>query len=928
MDSNMFNTSSLNYEEVGDFSKVINAEQDAFTKQNQTEYAARGAEAVRMANQRSQNFQKLGSLIKQGGQFAKELSEWNEANELLKSQKATDVIDKEIKPGETKKKEVVPVDQLPKGNTVSIDQKPKGKTTTIDEKDDEQKAEEELSAKSNEAGVEAKKITGNLEQEINSTDSTAAKEEYIAVSEGDMINDYSTRGAALTVDLTKDHQGFITENLTRKVKLEGMTEEQLANGGVSVQEAIRKGDLKLVAQLQRFWDQSWYAKSGIFRGGDNYLGRKQRLELLKKTNESTAAIYRKAVDGQYEKVKKAAEVTRQTDLAKDVNINGIKALVGDGTDKNSGYIAQYEYATGTKNTAYAYELAAIDLEKKIQDGSITIEAAEKMLEQEFKHRGTGKMTTLEQAQPEFYNRISKVIEKTKSLDYINGQNEQKLDIQTKVQAQLKHIKTNLKGEINEEQLRGLVEEITTDLNITESHPFYKELEPLLQYRTSEDKVDQDIIKALEADYYNPDSGGHIENLDERLNEINDPDLRDKYRKKYQKNQVLEIHKDAYKEDLKIVEDTIDKKLSRENNVSIRDPKNSKIVYNAKLDFKAKVEDYIFNKGMPPDVAFKKARQEVITNFSKKDDEGAVGGYYADDTLEAPLVKNRITTLKQATIAADLINDSNVQEDLLNSKEMLPGEAAHREELINYLSGNGPMPLYYLQVGVGAKNYTSHEVIQMRAKALGLTKEDGVLIPEAKLDKETKCLFSHFPGDGKAMRGLLNISNGKDIWTMDTSESAFNTTDILKSLEKNPRHESFVSPTGGARVNPTEISLGEVNTLMKEKGYGLYGGAGIYGHTTGDLNKAIEILGDDILTMPFNQQTQEMVEQALFMYNIMGKQRFMSIQSYFDQAPNYKISFSESEDLSSGFGDDFLTGYNATWCLDSSVADSIINDEEE
>ena len=164
--------------------------------------------------------------------------------------------------------------------------------------------------------------------------------------------------------------------------------------------------------------------------------------------------------------------------------------------------------------------------------------------------------------------------------------------------------------------------------------------------------------------------------------------------------------------------------------------------------------------------------------------------------------------------------------------------------------------------------------------------------------------------------------------MDTSESAFNTTDILKSLEKNPLHESFVSPTGGDRVNPTEISLGEVNTLMKEKGYGLYGGAGIYGHTTGDLNKAIEILGDDILTMPFNQQTQEMVEQALFMYNIMGKQRFMSIQSYFDQAPNYKISFSESEDLSSGFGDDFLTGYNATWCLDSSVADSIINDEEE
>ena len=136
-----------------------------------------------------------------------------------------------------------------------------------------------------------------------------------------------------------------------------------------------------------------------------------------------------------------------------------------------------------------------------------------MLNGEFVQRGTnGKKTTLEQAQPEFYNRISKAIEKTKSLNYLNKQNEQKLDIQTKVQAQLDHIKKNLGGEINEVQLRGLVEEVTNDLNITESHPHYKELEPLLQYRTSEDKEDQDIIKMLERDFYDPDNGGHIENL--------------------------------------------------------------------------------------------------------------------------------------------------------------------------------------------------------------------------------------------------------------------------------------------------------------------------------------------------------------------------------------------------------------------------------
>lgn len=930
----MFNTSQYNYEEVGDFSKAINAEQDAITKSNETEYAARGAEAVRMANQRSQNFQKFGQLIKQGGQFKKELDEWNEANELLKSQKATDEIDKELpSSGKTVKKEVVPIDQLPKGNTVPIDQGPKGKTVTIDKKDEaEQAAEDELSKKSNEAGVEAKKITGELQNEINETDSTAAKEEYIAVSEGDMLNDYSTRGAALTVDLTKDHQGFVTQNLTRKVKLEGMTDAQLEAGGVSVQEAIQKGDLKLAAQLQRFWDQSWYAKSGIFKGGDNFLGRKQRLALLKKTNETTAALYRKAVDGQYEKVKKAAEVTRQTDFAKNVNTDGIKALVGDGVDKNSGYIAQFEYATGVKNTPYAYELAAIDLEKKIADGSITITAAEKMLEQPFKHRATNKMTTLEQSQPEFYNRISKVIDKTKSLDYVNGQNEQKLDIQTKVKAQLDHIKTNMKGEINEEQLRGLVEEVTNDLNITESHPFYKELEPLLEYRTSEDKVDQDIIKKLEADFYDPENGGHIDNLDMRLNEINDPKLREKYRKKYDGSQILEIHKDEYKADLKIVEDHIDEKLGRESNVAIKSGINNQIVYNAKADFRLQVEELI-KKGVPPEVAIKKARQNVIATFEKKED-GQKGYLYLDSTIKenkgAANVGNRTLTLKQGTVAADLINNSEIQEDLLNSKDHLPGEKVHKEALINYLAGKGPMPLYYLQVGVGAKNYTSHEVIQMRGKALGLLKEGETTIPEARLDKETKGLFCHMPGDGKAMRGLINLSGGENMWTMpeNGTDTFPSSTDILKSLEKNPLHESFISPTGGKRIDPTVTSLGEVNDLMKHKGYGLYGGVGIYGHNTGDLNKAIEILGPDILEMPYDKNTQDMVEQALFMYNILGKQSYMNLQNYQKEIKPLNISFTESSDLAVSFDDDLYTGYNSPWCLDSGIAENLMNDEVE
>jgi len=483
------------------------------------------------------------------------------------------------------------------------------------------------------------------------------------------------------------------------------------------------------------------------------------------------------------------------------------------------------------------------------------------------------------------------------------------------------------GEISEVQLRGLVEEVTNDLNITEAHPHYKELEPLLQYRTSEDKEDQDIIKMLERDFYDPENGGHIDNLEMRLNEINDPVLRAAYRKKYTPSQILEVHKEDYKADLKIVEDFIDQTLKRESNVKFRDAENNQIVYNAKLDFKATVEDLI-GKGVAPSVAFKKAREKVIATFNEKDDKEGLGkGYkYLDATLAVPEVKNRTTILKSGQKAADMINNAEVQEDLLHSKEMLPGESNHKEATINYLSGNGPMPLYYLQVGVGAKNYTSHEVIQMRAEALGYTKEGKVVIPESKLDPSTKTLFCHMPGDGKAMRGLINISNGQNIWSEDYKDT---TGDILKSLEKNPLPESFVSPTGGKRINPTVTTLGEVNDLMKTKGYGLYGGVGLYGHTTGDLNKAVEILGEDILSMPFDKSTQQMVESALFMYNIMGKKMFTSISAYADSdlIKPLNISFTESAELTSGFGDDFYTGYNAAWCLDSSLTETILNEDE-
>ena len=72
----------------------------------------------------------------------------------------------------------------------------------------------------------------------------------------------------------------------------------------------------------------------------------------------------------------------------------------------------------------------------------------------------------------------------------------------------------------------------------------------------------------------------------------------------------------------------------------------------------------------------------------------------------------------------------------------------------------------------------------------------------------------------------------------------------------------------------------------------------------------------------------MVEQALFMYNILGKQSYMNLQNYQKEIKPLNISFTESSDLAVSFDDDLYTGYNSPWCLDSGIAENLMNDEVE
>ena len=90
MDSAMFNTSDTNYMELdpkSDLGNAANQSIDDVVKKNNEQYRRNAQMAIQLADQRSSNFQKLGGLIKQAGQFSVQAREWNDTREKLKAAK-------------------------------------------------------------------------------------------------------------------------------------------------------------------------------------------------------------------------------------------------------------------------------------------------------------------------------------------------------------------------------------------------------------------------------------------------------------------------------------------------------------------------------------------------------------------------------------------------------------------------------------------------------------------------------------------------------------------------------------------------------------------------------------------------------------------------------------------------------------------------
>ena len=89
MDSNQFNTSDTNYQDVGFGTSDMMAEGiNQLIASNNQQYKQMAQDAIAAAETKSRNFQKLGQLVAQAGQFAPKFQQWKDNRAILKAKKA------------------------------------------------------------------------------------------------------------------------------------------------------------------------------------------------------------------------------------------------------------------------------------------------------------------------------------------------------------------------------------------------------------------------------------------------------------------------------------------------------------------------------------------------------------------------------------------------------------------------------------------------------------------------------------------------------------------------------------------------------------------------------------------------------------------------------------------------------------------------
>ena len=867
MDSNQFNTSDTNYQDVGYGTSDMMAEGiNQLIASNNQQYKQMAQDAIAAAETKSRNFQKLGQLVAQVGDFAPKFQKWADNRAILKAKKADVEKGKENLDKIQDKNAELYTGSMPTG---AFDQKFDDSFSKAVYKDKEMEKWQSIQEESNAFNAEGMQIAWKADQDYELTSDVNVLEEGIYVNQSLAVDNFETKGAALVQDVGKSYQGFILANQDTKVPVEGF-------GMVSLNDAMTAnqgaGNPLMYDAVTQFLNESFYFSAEVF-SGKNKMSNRHVLELIKNTNATDKQARAQFLQTSYAKSKEQAVTKRRIALSQSLITDPVGTIFGNINDPNSGYIKKAEMMSGKKDTAMAFDMLLGDLNWAVENGYLKAEGLNKVLSMEgIKDRASGQTKSLQELRPRFYEAVQILFDKTAAQETDRKTKSEQNQVTAAVEEAKERLK-KIEGGATEADLLNEVtntKQMLADKGIVvaeeNNNVYWRFFQPLTAFVTNEDKVDEDTAKHIRHDLLEND----FTNARARLDEINDPKLRTQLEKEIKGYDKIEQNKDAYKAvETSLTEDVsfnLNTKLATAN----KEMKTSIILDNVKDDLRKKFLYYTSKEGgsLSPDQALDRARSDILANVKAVEGTGKKGkgeGYqeYGSYYLSGDGKRN-LFTANAGREANEQLQNEDTRQAWINKQEPHTGEDI--EALIQYARG-GNIPEFYVEATRNMKYMNSHMLARMRLEALGYSEETKNLAPS---------VLNNFPN--ALVKQLVFHPSSEKMGRIFSDPEMFDELPDFVVKSKDPNFGSVGPQRGMPNLNYDTTSIEDIVKAggFAEQGYGT-SGFGSFKLSAARIEELRYITGLDYKTATFTLENQK----KLYMAHILTSGEMKKIYSGLD-----------------------------------------------
>lgn len=880
MDSAMFNTSDTNYMELdpkSDLGNVANQAIDDVVKKNNEQYRRNAQMAIQLADQKSQNFQKLGSLIKQAGQFSVQAREWNDTREKLKAARENSEKSREEHENQNEK---LYNESVKKSKTLFNFQESKKVPFTTDKLNSVDAKYAELAKESNNAFKEGVNLAFEADKNYKLTDNIDNAEFGIKLFQTASVQDYQSRGAALTGELAKGYEAYLGSVQDIKVPTEfGMLSLQ------DVQSKANKDPARYDAVV-KFHQGSYYWQAGVF-GGKNALSQRQQIALLKLTDGTDKVARAAFIKSTYDDAKKEYEQSRQNSLAEQIKGTAgdpaglTEVIFGSKDDPNSGYIAKYEAISGKKDVAGAIAMLEADLKVLAENRSLKSDDLARLVNITGINARDGSGTkTLKEFNEPLHSRLEGLLGRVSEQEQREKTAKDVQSIRELTEAATERL-NGIDTGATEVHLEAEVKQIKNQLrdrgiDVSKDSLYYKYFQPLLNYHTKDDAKDEatkDLAKHATDE-------GFFKEAESLIKTIRDPGYKKEAEDYYKAHEPIKNNKKDYD----VIKGNLDTYIK--TNVGLTSTtqtgtlKSSVIIGNATDHF-----NNLFLQEIAKDIPVKVALQNAFEEVKKKLDlvpetkgkalrgggNTVFGDYYVtgsgryfDGTNNEELKRGgfEYKQSKYAFEAGQQLANADTKNEWLNKETPHAGEPVN--ELVQYANG-GRIPQYYIEASKHLRFTTAADLMHARLGALGYDTEQKLLVDGGYLKKEmanariTKML-SYMPSSTKANRVMFE---------MQSDDGGF--FKFFDNFVRKTRDKQFgsKSDTNKSTLNFENIPINHTLIQSTKYGYG-FNGFGQYKISPAIIaDPEIEKLsGLDYSIDPLNVENQQRIIRAKNMKDAM------------------------------------------------------------